>query len=241
MIKKVIILPDAHIDTKVSKEYKLAKKFVKDFKADEIILLGDFMDVSALSGWDLDKRRNMEGRRFKKEVDVTNKELDYLQAHTKKITYLEGNHENRIERYLDKHPEMEGMIDLELVLGLKYKNITYHTINTLYKLGHLRFTHGLYTNEFHTKKTLQAIGDNIVYGHIHRPQAYMLNMQLQKPIMAYSLGALCNKAPDYMKGRPANWMSGFGVVYYDDRTGNFNLYIINIINNKFIWGGKVYE
>ena len=241
MIKKVIILPDVHIDTKVSKEYKVVKRFVKDFKADEIVLLGDFMDVSALSAWDLDKKRLMEGRRYKKEVDVVNNELNYLQNYTKKITYLEGNHENRVERYLDRNPEMEGMIEVKEVLYLNNRKIIYHKMNELYKLGHLRFTHGIYTNEFHTKKTLQAIGDNIVYGHIHRPQAYMLNMMLQKPIMAYSLGSLCNKSPDYMKGKPANWMTGFAVVYYDDKNGMFNLYVINIINNKFIWNGKIYE
>lgn len=559
MIKKVLVAYDVHLDTKVPKEYKLFKKFVADFKPDEIIIGGDFMDVSALSAWDYDKKRNMEGRRYIKEYELANKELDYLQKHSKKITYLEGNHPyhkntevltekgwinvtskellqtkvaqfdidsreitydyplgrqevytekiitfennytkqvvdprhkvvydgkkitageligdkldkhkfiynglnydvsligkysysdvrlitwivmdgslvfrnkqphhiqfklskkrkidtltkllndmkikytiqkskksgvnklqpyiiriyadskkyfkllnnkkqfpddfrnldinktevlintikitdghqhykqivwttinkhdldvimqlaithlwnfkykidknksgfnsskiqyratitkinsktlqkittkvsdyndncycltmpegtlitridgkiafsgncNRVQRYLDKNPEMEGIIEVPIVLNLKERGIDYYRLNTYYHLGHIYFTHGLYTNEFHAKKTLMNVGKNIVTGHLHTNQTYMMSMMFQKPIMAYSMPCLCNKKPDYMKNRPSNWMSGFGVMYVDTKTKLFNLYVVNIINNTFIWNGKIYK
>ena len=38
-MRKVIILPDCHIDTELPPAYKVAKKFIKDEKPDEIILL----------------------------------------------------------------------------------------------------------------------------------------------------------------------------------------------------------
>lgn len=241
MIKKVLIGYDVHLDTKVPKVYKLFKQFVADFKPNEIILGGDFMDVSALSAWDYDKKRKMEGRRYIKEYELANKELDFLQKHTKKIIYLEGNHENRVQRYLDKNPEMEGIIEVPIVLNLKKRNIEYLKMNTYYHLGHIYFTHGLYTNEFHAKKTLMNVGKNIVTGHLHTNQTYMMSMMFQKPIMAYSMPCLCNKSPDYLKNRPSNWMSGFGVMYIDTKTGLFNLYVVNIIKNEFIWNGKKYK
>lgn len=558
MIRKVLLAYDVHLDTKVPKEYNLFKKFVKDFKPDEIIIGGDYMDVSALSAWDYDKKRKMEGRRYIKEYELANKELDYLQKYTKKVVYLEGNHpyhkdtevltedgwvnirnknllqkkvaqfdlnfpqinydyplgrqevytskiitiennytkqivdprhkvvydnekvsagellgqeldknkfmyagylndfknkytfddlrlltwiimdgclvfrnknshhiqfklskkrkidalENllnkmnikytikkskktggnklqpyviriyseskkyfellnnkkefpldfsklnimdakvvidtiehtdghrhhnqiiwttisqhnldvimqmclvngmlfnykinksksgfkngkpqftaritkdanknsltkiktsiseyndlcycltmpkgtlitrihgkvsfsgncdRVNRYIDKNPEMEGIIEVPIVLNLKKRGIEWIKMNKYYKLGHIYFTHGLYTNEFHAKKTLQNVGKNIVTGHLHTSQTYMMNMMFQKPIMAYSMPCLCNKSPDYLKNRPANWMSGFGVLYVDTKTGYFNLYTVNIINNRFIWNGKEYK
>jgi len=241
MIKKVIILSDIHLDTRVPKEYLPVKNFIKAFKPDEILITGDFMDVSALSAWDLDKKRKMEGRRFQKEIDLANKELDYLQKYSKKVTFMAGNHEFRIDRYLDKNPEMEGMLEANIVLKLDERNIKYISYNKLHKIGKMNFVHGLFTNQYHAAKHLEAIGDNICYGHTHRPMTWFKASKLQKPIMAYGLGCLCNKEPEYMRDKWANWLSQFGVMYYDDKTGHFNLYPINVVTYKFIWNGVEYK
>jgi len=239
-MKKILILPDAHITVKIPKPYQLVKKFVKDFKPDETILLGDFMDVESLSAWDMDKKRLMEGRRFQKEVDVANKELDYLQKYSKKITYLEGNHEWRIGRYLDKNPEMEGLLELPLKLNLDKRKIKFLPMNNLYKVGHMYFTHGMWVNKYHAQQHLTRLGCNVCYGHAHDSQTAMLNMKMQKPVMAYGLGCLCGHEPDYLKGRPASWLNQFAVMYLSDN-GDYNIYPINIVNNKFIWNGRQYS
>ena len=240
MIKRAIILPDVHIDDSVPVPYKIVKEFIKDIKPDEIILLGDFADIASLSAWDYDKKRPMEGRRYKREMATLNKELDFLQKHTKKITYLEGNHEFRIERYLDKNPEMEGLIELPEQLNLKARNINFIEMNKLYSIGKCNFTHGMYTNKYHATKHLQALGCSIVYGHGHRAQSDMMCMKMQDPIMAYGLGCLCGKQPDYMRGRPSNWINQFAVFEWDEK-GNFNIYPVNIIHNRFMWNKKIYH
>lgn len=240
MIKKVVILPDVHITQYVPKSYELVKKFIKDFKPDETIILGDFVDVSSLSHWDLNKRKTMEGKRYKKETDLVNQELDYLQKHSKKVTYLFGNHELFCDRYIETSPELDGIINLPIILKLKERNIKWYKYNDIYTLGKCNFVHGLFTNQNHTKKTLDAIDDNIVYGHVHQAQSYFRSAKNKHPIMAYSLGCLCNKAPEYMEGKWANWITGFAVMYYDEK-GFFNLYPINIIKNRFIFNGKLYK
>ncbi len=241
MIKSAIILPDVHLTDKVPIDYKPVKKFIKTFKPDEVILLGDFMDVESLSAWDYDKKRPMEGRRFVKEVFNANEELDFLQKYSKKITYIEGNHEDRVSRYLDKNPEMEGMIEIQEQLELDKREIKWIKMNDLYKKGNMYFTHGMYTNIHNARKHLQTLGCNICYGHQHGTQTSMQNMKMQEPHMAYALGTLGDKAPDYMKNRPANWINQFGVFYWNDNTGAFNLYPVNIIQNKFMWNGKEYK
>jgi predicted phosphodiesterase len=241
MIKRVLILPDAHINTKVPKEYEVVKRFIKDFKPHETILLGDFMDVSVLSAWDLDKKRVMEGQRYNKEVVVANKELDFLQKHSKKTTFLEGNHEYRVERYLDKNPEMDGLINVPIVLRLKERHIKFYPLNETYKVGKCFFIHGLFTTKYSAAKHLEALGENVVYGHTHQSSSYFKTAKLRHSIMAYNIGCLCDKAPDYMKGKWANWITGFAVMYYDDKSGLFNLYPINIIKNQFFWNGRCYK
>lgn len=241
MIRKICLLPDVHLTEEVPKPYKVAKKFIASRKWDEIVLMGDYMSVDALSAWDMDKKRKMENRRYLQEVHIANRELDFIQKNTRNTTFLEGNHEYRVQAYLDKHPEMEGLMEVPLMLKLEKRGIPYVKMNDLYKVGNLYLTHGLYTNKYHSNKHVQELGCNIAYGHTHKAQSFMMNMKLQEPIMAWGLGTLGETAPDYMKGRPSNWINGFGVVYLNDRTGNFNLYPINIIDNSFIFEGKEYK
>jgi len=238
MIEKLLILPDVHLDTTLPKPYKLIKKFLRKNKFDEIILLGDFMDCSALSHWIKDKRKLLEGKRHKKELELVDKELNCLASKTKKLVYIEGNHEDWINQYVEKYPEMEGLVEIVENTTAKFKWIQ---MNKLYKKGHLYFTHGMYANKYHSNKHLINLGCNIVYGHVHRTQSDMMNMKMQKPIMGWALGCLCDKEPFYMRKKPANWINGFGIIYVNTENGNFNMYPINIINNRFIWNGKEYK
>lgn len=240
-MKTIMILPDCHIDDKgIPKDYKVVKRFIKKEKPDEIILLGDFTDMASLSHWDLSKKRTMEGRRFQKEIEILNKELDFLQEHSKKVTYIEGNHDHWLEEYLDLHPEMEGLIELPKVLNLKKRGIEFIRLNKLYKKGHIYFTHGMFVNNYHAMKHLLRLGCSVVYGHTHGSQSAMMNAAMQKPHMAYGLGCLCGHEPSYLKGAPANWISQFGMMYLEDN-GNFNLYPVNIIGHQFLWQGKVHK
>lgn len=234
-----MILPDVHLDEETPEEYLPVKKLIKDLKPDEIVLLGDFMDVSSLSAWDLDKKRRMEGQRYIFEVVTANKELDFLQKHSKKITYLEGNHEDRVNRYLDKYPEMEGLIEPKKVLKLKKRKIKWYKYNELYQIGKFYLTHGMYITIHHAKKHLLSLGCNIIYGHTHGAQTHLQNMKMQLPHMAYGLGCLCNKEPDYMRGRPANWINQFAIMEVN-KEGLCWVYPVNIVDGKFIWNGKEY-
>jgi predicted MPP superfamily phosphohydrolase len=237
---KAVILPDVHIDDKgVHKVYNPVKDFIKDFKPDLIILLGDFADGCALSNWDLSKKRKMEGRRHKNEIDNVNKELDFLQKYCKKIVWLEGNHEDRVERYLDTHSEVEELIEYQHLCKLEERGIEWIPFNKLYQLGDLYMVHGRYTNQHHAKKHLERIGGNICYGHTHLPQVFGTNRELQKPYKSVGLGCLCDKKPEYLKGKEGNWINGFAILYMSTR-GHFNLYPIDIIKGHFYTHGKNY-
>jgi predicted phosphodiesterase len=238
MIERTVILPDVHLtDSGYAFPYGLVKKFIKGYKPDEIIILGDFMDNISLSHWIEDKKRPMEGRRYKKECEVANRELDFLQANSKKVVYLEGNHEFWTEMYLDKNPNMCGILEIPIVLDLKERGIRYLHINKLYKKGKIYFTHGCYATKYHANKMLQTYGCCICYGHTHNAQTHMMNMKMQEPIMAYGLGCLCDHAPFYLRNRPANWINQFAVMESDEK--GFNLTPINITRKRFIWGGGV--
>lgn len=241
--KKVLLCYDAHLShsKKPNGAYLLFKRFCVDFKPDELVIGGDFLDCEPLSHWVMDKHRRVEGQRIILDYDLANKELDFFEKYCKKIVYLEGNHENWIEDFIDRNPALEGTLEIRKNLRLKERGIEWVSINKLYRVGKLYCTHGFYTSKYHSIKHLLAYGCNIVYGHVHQPQVSMINMKMVEPYKAVSLGCLCGHEPEYMENRPANWMNGFGIVYLHPN-GEFNLYSVDIVNGKFISPmGKIYD
>lgn len=240
-VEKWLVLADVHMTEEVSKPYRIVKQIIRKNKFNGVILLGDYMDVPSLSEWDKDKRKIMENQRFEKEIECANKELDFLQKFIEKVVYVNGNHEGRIDRYIEKNPELEGLLEVQNVLKLDERKIEFVPLNQLLKIGHCYFTHGMFTGQYHASQHLRTLGCNIVYGHKHQPQHCMTNMKMQKPIVAYGLGCLCELDQKYLKGLPPNWMNQFAVVTFDKKTGSFNVNVYNIINEVCLFDGKKYS
>jgi len=242
LIEKVLILPDVHLTQKgYAKPYELVKKFMKSYKPHKTVLLGDFMDCEAISHWNENKRLTMEGIRWEKELEVANRELDYIQEYSGHVIYLEGNHEDWTGVYTEKNPGMGGFVDIPKNLNIFKRGMEWVKYGDLYEIGKMIFVHGLYISIYHAKKHLLAIGDHVCYGHAHNAQTHQLNMRRQDPYMAYGLGCLCDHAPAYMKNKHANWMNQFAIMEWNTKMGNFNLTPINITDNQFIYGGKQYK
>jgi len=242
VVKQIIVVPDVHLtEDELPKPYQLVKKLIAHVRPDQIILAGDFMHCEALSHWIYDKKKLCENKRYLKEIAVANKELDFMQKHCKDVVYLEGNHEQWVTFYIEYKPEVEGLMELPVLLKLKQRGIRWVPINKLFKVGKMYVVHGVFYNKYHAQKHLTSYGCSIAYGHTHTAQTAQMNMKMQDPIMAYGLGCLCDHEPDYRRGKPSNWIDQFAVIYLNEKCGNFNLYPVNITKDQFIWNGKVYK
>lgn len=173
-----MILPDIHLTQDgYAKPYQLVKKFIPYFKPHITILLGDFIECEALSHWLESKKKLCENKRFNKECAVANNELSFLQKHSKKIVYLEGNHENWVEQYIECKPEVEGLLEIPKRLYLKERDIKWVPQNKLYHVGKMYFIHGVYIYKYHAHKHLTAYGCNICYGHCFDDQTELLTQR----------------------------------------------------------------
>jgi len=87
---KILIIGDAHIDEKDDlNRFHAIKNVIAKEKVDKILIIGDFLSMDCLSDWDKNKKKVMEGKRFKKEIDNGNKALDIIQESFKKeIIYI---------------------------------------------------------------------------------------------------------------------------------------------------------
>ena len=74
-IKKAVLLSDIHFPYHDKDCIKLVKKFIKDFKPDELIYMGDQMDFDYISKFNKDKLKNLEGKRFSEDYEGFQKEI----------------------------------------------------------------------------------------------------------------------------------------------------------------------
>lgn len=245
-IQKTVLLPDIHYPHYDLKVMDAVGEFIVDYDPDEIVYMGDQLSLDCISGWNRNKPLLKEGQRLIRDFNNFNK--DVLELHERitrpdiRKTFFIGNHEQRLQWYIEAHPELEEMIELDRNLNLQERGYRIIPFNGIYKIGKLSVIHGYYWNKFHAAKTLEAFEGNVVYSHVHNPQMYAKVSPVDRKgyHTATSLPCLCNIKPDYKKNAPNFWINGFGVVEHLPATGYFNIYMIIIIDGSFMWNGRYY-
>lgn len=250
MLKKALVLADLHIPQTDWKALAAVEKYMADSKFDYVIYLGDLMDMDMISKYNEDSPRKTEGKRILHDYDATNKVLDrhmtIVKKHNKNCAFvlLSGNHSARIEKLIDRIPQLEGLVELKNGLRLEQRGFKYidnFPGGETFKIGKLLFTHGLYTSLYHSKKMVDAYG-SVLYGHTHQLQSHTRTRFNKKEIdIGQAVGCLAEYDQPYVKGRPTSWVKSFAVVYFQDN-GDFNVYPIVIWDKGFVSPeGKCYN
>lgn len=244
-LKSVLVIPDLQIPYEDKRSLNAVEKLMADHEWDEIVQIGDFVDLDCISSHNKNNLRAVSNKSLFKDYDYANSILDRWQRLTKaKITIIEGNHEYRIERYIDANPQLEGLVEVPVGLKLKTRSINwipYWSSGELYKIGKACFIHGQYTNEHHAKKTVSRFGDNVFYGHTHDVMCFSQVLRgKDKTIVGQSLGCLCDYSQSYLQGRPTNWQQAIAVFHFFP-DGYFQYNVIRIFKHRFYYGGKIYE
>jgi predicted phosphodiesterase len=174
---RILVVGDAHVDEHQSlRRFKLANKLIKEREPDAVIIIGDFLSMNCLSEWDRNKRATMEGKRYANEINAGNRALDWMLDGTKVkiLHYVEGNHENRVPRYLDVDPTFEGHVGIPQDLDLKSRGFVWTPYKQVRTLGGISFTHipcsgngKAIGNPNVAQKALKLFHNSVVFGHTH--------------------------------------------------------------------------
>jgi len=241
---KIVFIPDTHGPYEDYRALHGIYRFIDDFQPDHVVMMGDHVDFYALSKFDKNPDRI---KTLQQEIDVLHyhlKELRKVHPDNKKITYLRGNHEYRLIKYLWKNPEImslrrmnsiEGLLELDK-FNVDYKlNMMLHGV--LMKHGDLVRKHSGYT----AKGEFENEGNSGISGHTHRLAAHYLTNRSGEHAW-YEMGHVCNvSAAEYMEGKIPNWQKGFGYMIYNRRHKTWTMVQIPIVNNSFIAMEKTYE
>lgn len=250
-IYRVVVIPDLQIPYQDERSLSVVERYISDHKWDELIWIGDFMDFDYLSSFNEDSPRKLEGKRMANDYRYAGMIMDrQIAAASKKnpeckFTLLEGNHEFRVEKAIDKAPMLEGWVEVPTGLKLAERGVKWirsWSKNKEYKIGKAIFLHGVYTNKYHASKMVDAYGTNVFYGHTHDVMCMpKVTKGDHKTRVGQSLGCLCEYNQSYMKGKPSNWQQAFGIFYFRP-DGNFTYYVPQIIRSSFIDPeGNLYE
>ena len=245
-----LLLYDIHIPHQDIVAVDSAIKYAKaHYEIREVILGGDTMDCESLSKYD----KISETASFADEVYATNRFLRMLRENfpNAKITYIMGNHEERLEKYVRKNvPELADFKELTLPSFLDFDEIGVEFID-----NRKRLTQGVGPyrvqgwNVFHghefgicpltnpAKRYVDRAKVNMIVGHIHKTDSSVITTFNRDLIRCYSVGTLAKLYPDYM---PINqWTQGFAIiehVYADITSWRTPL---GIVHNHLIWYGEV--
>jgi len=245
--QRVLVLPDIHLRPAMNgvpsgedtETLSALQRYVANYPWNQVVMLGDLMDFDCISTHNINKLRLVEGRRIQRDYDHGNRFLDSWQRATPGAvwTLIEGNHDERIERYIDANPALEGSLEVEAKLDLKSRGIRwvrFWSKGEIYSIGNAHFGHGLYTNKYHAEKHAAEYGVCFFYGHTHDVQEMPKSLRgADKAIVGQSMGCLCRYDQPYMRGRPSKWQQAFGVFHFRP-DGFFNHYVVNIFDHGFI-------
>lgn len=244
-IKRGLGIWDLHYDYCDLDLWRRLLDFIKEYKPDYFVAGGDWFDFDFFSRW-IKKDENLrdrENKRIKKVYTRFNEEIfkplnKVLPNYCRKI-WLEGNHDKRIDDYIDSHPEVEGYLEIEENIDLK--DWEYYKENIKAKIGKMYFTHGQEVSGNNAcRKIVTDNESNIFMGHFHREEIFTKIIPLRGDIhQGVIVGCLGKKNPDYMKNKPNAWVNGF-LTFDVLPTGNFSYNLVTIIKDHFIFNGKFY-
>jgi predicted phosphodiesterase len=245
-IKCLLILSDMHFPEHDRAVWATTKQLIPDIQPTEVVLLGDFLEMSSVSqhgGGDLEKLTEDfdAGKRALKELRETVGE-------DCKITYLEGNHESRLSRFImAKAPSLKDSLSYES--GLDFKALDIEWVPE-YKQpihrGDLDLTHGHQDlrerpSKYHGGKMADVYGRpgrTVLYGHTHKPQVYT-RPTVGGHATAVGLGCGRTLSPSWLHGAQAGWVHQIAVAYITE-AGRPHIYPITFQHGQTVWNGKFY-
>lgn len=241
MLEKFLLIPDCHIPYHDVRAFRLMLKAAKTIGVKNVVCLGDFADFYAVSSHPKSPDRRLD---LEYEVDAVRSALDEVEAVcTGQKTFIAGNHEDRLERYLvDKAPALFNTVKVNKLFGLADRGWKYVPYKHATTIGRLHLTHDLgKAGKYAHYDALNAVQGNVVIGHTHRLGWAVEGNVKGKPHVGCMLGWLGDfEKADYMFRLRAlrDWSHGFGVAY-KEKNGNVHLTPVPIVDGTVCLEGKL--
>ena len=248
---KIAFPTDEHFPFQDDQAREVAMMIVQDFSPDLLVVGSDGLDFYDISTFDKDPKRV--------KVDIQ-KEIDLWKGGIREWSdaapgarkrYIPGNHEDRLRRYLWRHPEIAALEALRLdklldfaALGIEWDEQEYDNAEIVL-FDRLSVRHGKYIRAaagMTARAELEADRFSIscMTGHTHRGGTVHATTR-DGLVMAQECFCLCRMDPAYL-ARP-NWQQGIVLAEVDENQLSIEAVPINIFQRWKVgrWRGNTYR
>lgn len=234
---KVLWFCDAHIcpNDDLTRFVALGNYIVAE-KPDYVVQGGDFMTLDSFSRWDQNKRLKIEGRRYAHEISVGNEALKciytpivkYNQVRAKnkekqykpKWIWIQGNHDYWPDQYVERNPELHGIIDIRKDLYIdflpgKVVYVPFVSDKWYYNINGVSFCHvprnraGPVSSKYMADKAVELFNNSVVFGHTHRLLCSTIKRAgSDEIIQSLNGGCFFERDPEYSVGNTNDYWRG---------------------------------
>jgi len=234
---------------------------VRDLKVldpDEIVLGGDMAECG---GW-LAKHQPIGfiallDYSYQEDVAATNWALDAIQkaAPNATIDYAEGQHEDRVERWIVDQVTanardaefLRSLCSLQTLLRLEDRGIKYYRRTEVYgeglprgwfKKDNMHFVHELGTSKNAARAAVSDAAGNVTYFHTHRRDTSVRVFPGVGMCEASNPGCLCVMQPVWQNSNVTDWSQGYQIEFIS-KGGNYLVVHVPIWKGKSLAGAMV--
>ena len=225
---------------------------------DTVVLGGD---IAECGGW-LAKHQPigyvaLSDYTYQEDIGASNWFLDEVQkaAPHAEIHYLEGNHEDRVERWCVDQT-MANQRDAQFLrdafspaalLRLNDRGIKYYRRSEIYgdglprgwiKLGKMFYTHELGASSNAARQAVLKTAGNVTYFHTHREDTATIVYPSVGMVKAFCPGCLSEMQPIWKHSDPTNWSQGYALDVIA-KSGNYQRIHVPIWRGESLAGAMV--
>lgn len=238
---KHFIIPDTQCKKDVPVNHLTAAgNYIVDKKPDVIVHLGDHWDMHSLSSYDKGTLKG-EGARLKADIFAGREGMDALLRPIRKynesrrqkkkapykprLVFLLGNHEERILRYINTHPELDGFLGYEN-LELEKDGWEVHEYKKLVEIDGIWYTHFFYNNRSgkpyggKAHSLLNTLGFSYTQGHQQGKDLAEKRLANGNVLRGLIVGSFYQHDEDYLGPQGNNYWRGC-VMKHEVENGNY--------------------
>ena len=219
---KILVIGDAHVTNGQSlRRFDWLAHYIKSVEdLTHVVIIGDFLTFNSLSAWDRDKRLLMEGRRLSKEIEAGKSAIEKITERAKEsgtaCVYIEGNHEYRLTRYIETHPELaDGNFTVPSMLSLESLGWEWVPYRNYRVIHGVHFTHIPFgkVREISGKdicsKAELVTTSSVVFGHTHELHTSCVHKHGMKHLQQIlNVGCFFEQDEEYVEGKMTNYWKG---------------------------------
>ena len=240
-------ISDVHFPFEDKRAWELALKVIHYAKPGLVFIGGDFIDCYAVSSFSRDPRRVVN---FQLEIDSAVDGLrEVRQAATKaEIKFLYGNHEERLQKWTNEHPEVSSLKALTIPELLKMRAFDVKVVEAYVKIGKLWHIHGHEAgggSVYPAKNVYQKMLGSLLMGHYHKAQEYYNNLLDNTTHGSFCNPCLCQRKQEYIKGI-SQWQQGLTFIEYTPSWDYHREVVVFYSDGKSkklcaMWRGKLFS